>query len=166
MSKIIAIVALDENHAIGLNNKLPWHLPADLRHFKEVTLGKPIIMGRKTFESIGRPLPGRKNIIVTRDKNFSAIGCDIVHSLPDAIQAASDVDEIFIIGGAQLFAEAMPLVQQLYLTIIHENFKGDTFFPPLNSAEWRETHREDHEVDEKNIYRYSFITMQRIRFQV
>lgn len=164
--QIAAIVALSENRAIGIDNKLPWHLPADLRHFKEVTLGKPIIMGRKTYESIGRPLPGRKNIIVTRDKTFSAAGCDIVHSLSDAIQAASDAEEIFIIGGAQLFAEAMPLVQRLYLTVIHENFKGDTFFPSLNNNEWHETHHEDHEPDEKNIYRYSFITMQRIHFQI
>lgn len=155
---ISAIVAISENRVMGKNNQLPWHLPADLRHFKEITLGKPIIMGRKTFESIGRPLPGRQNIVITRDKTFQAPGCSVFHSIDSALSALNE-EEAFIIGGAQLFEQMMPRIECIYLTIIHENFEGDVVFPELDISQWKEIDRLDCQPDEKNMYSYSFITL-------
>ena len=126
---ISLIVAHDKNHVIGYENKMPWHLPGDLQYFKEMTMGKPIIMGRKTFESIGRPLPGRRNIVITRNKNYSAEGIEIVGSLDEALELAGDVPEIMIIGGAQIFEQALEIADKLYVTLIHHEFKGDTYFP-------------------------------------
>jgi len=159
--QINAIVAMSENHVIGNKNQLPWHLPADLQHFKTITFGKPILMGRKTFQSIGRPLPGRKNIILTTDKNFTAEGCDVAHSIAEALKIVEDQTEIFIIGGANLYATMLPQVQKLYLTIINQQFSGDAFFPELNMSEWREISREDHLPDEKNQYAFSFLVLER-----
>lgn len=158
---ISAIVAMSENRVIGVNNQLPWHLPADLRYFKKITLGKPMIMGRKTFESIGKILPGRLNIIITRDQNYSVEGARVVHSLEDALKLA-DQNEMVIIGGAQLFNEALSKIQRLYLTLIHAQIEGDAFFPIINMNHWKEVSREDHFKDEKNGYDYSFIVLEKI----
>lgn len=159
---ISAIVAMSDNRVIGHHNKLPWHLPADLQHFKKITLKKPILMGRKTFESIGRPLPERLNIVITRDKNFSAAGIDVTHSIEEALTLVKNHEEVFIIGGAELFNQTLMRVQRLYLTLIHQHFEGDTFFPELDKKEWREVAREDHEADEKNKWAYSFLVLERV----
>lgn len=163
--QISIIAALANNRVIGYQNQLPWHLPADLRHFKELTLGKPIIMGRKTFESIGKPLPGRKNIVVTRDQGYQADGCVVAHSLPEALAQAGAASEVMIIGGTELFAQALPLAHCLYLTFIRADFTGDVFFPLWDAAEWEETERQDFGADEKNKYSYSFINYSRRQSQ-
>lgn len=131
MSNISLIAALSENRVIGVDNKLPWHIPEDLKRFKRLTYGYPIIMGRKTFESIGRVLPGRKNIIITRDKKYSIDGAVIVHSFDEAIQRAAneETDEIFVIGGGQIFEQAIDKADQLYLTLVHTTLEGDAYFP-------------------------------------
>ncbi|MGM9943304.1 MAG: type 3 dihydrofolate reductase [Lysinibacillus sp.] len=126
---ISLIVALDKNRVIGLNNAMPWHLPGELQYFKETTMGKPIIMGRKTFESIGRPLPGRRNIVITRNPQYDAEGIELALSLDEAIKLAGDVEEIMIIGGQQIFTESLPLADRLYITEIDHEFEGDTYFP-------------------------------------
>lgn len=159
--RISAIFAMSENRVIGKNNQLPWHLPADLKHFKQITMGNPILMGRKTYESIGKPLPGRCNIVITRDTNYQAPGCVVVNSVESALAAVKDNDEIFIIGGALLYQETLPLTQRLYMTLIHHSFDGDTFFPALNENEWQEVERTDHPADENNKYSYSFVTLDR-----
>lgn len=155
--RIVAVVAMSENRAIGKDNQLLWHLPADLKHFKQITLGKPILMGRKTFQSIGRALPGRINVIITRDKNFKADGCIVVHSIQNALDVVKDHDEVCVIGGAELYRQMLPLMTRIYLTIVHHHFAGDAFFPELNSKDWKEVERVDCALDEKNIYSYSFI---------
>lgn len=157
-----AIVAMSENRVIGIDNQLPWRIPADLKHFKTITTGHPILMGRKTFESIGRPLPNRTNIILTRNANYDAPGCVVVTSIDDAIAKADPATEIFIIGGAEIYQQCLARVDQLYLTIVHEQFEGDAFFPELNSMEWREEDRVDHVADNENPYAYSFIKLRRI----
>lgn len=126
---ISLIVAHDEQRVIGYENGMPWHLPGDLKYFKEQTMGKPIIMGRKTFESIGKPLPGRRNIVITRNNSYSAEGVEIVASLDEALSLVGNVPEIMIIGGEQIFRLALPIADRLYVTVIHYSFKGDTFFP-------------------------------------
>jgi len=126
---ISLIVAHDKNRVIGYENKMPWHLPGDLQYFKEMTMGKPIIMGRKTFESIGRPLPGRRNIVISRNERYNADGIEVVSSLDEALQLTKDDVEVMIIGGEQIFRIALPLAQRLYITEIHNEFKGDTYFP-------------------------------------
>ena len=150
------IVAVDENNLIGNNNQLPWHLSADLKYFKSVTMGKPIIMGRKTFDSIGKPLPGRKNIIITRNNNFKAAGCEVYTDINEAIKNCEPEEECFVIGGAELFRIALPLANKLYLTKIHHQFEGDTFFPALENRIWKLTDADHHLKDEKNKYDYSF----------
>jgi dihydrofolate reductase len=140
------IVARASNGVIGKDNQLPWHLPADLKYFKAVTMGKPIVMGRKTFQSIGRPLPGRQNIVVTRNPDFDSNGITVVHSVEAAIAAANQVAEIMLIGGTELYKLSLPLVDRIYLTEIHQNFDGDAHFPLLNS-QWQEISREDHVSD-------------------
>ena len=126
---ISLIVAHDHNHVIGYENGMPWHLPGDLQYFKQKTMGKPMIMGRKTFESIGRPLPGRRNIVVTRDANYRADGIETATSIEEALALAGDVPEIMIIGGEQIFRLSMELTDRIYITKINHSFKGDTFFP-------------------------------------
>lgn len=161
MTKVSLIAAMGKNRVIGSNNQLPWHLPADLQHFKALTMGKPIVMGRKTYESIGKALPGRTNIVLTSHSNFSAPDCQICHSLADAFQVAADVSEIMVIGGAAIFEQCLPLAQTMYLTIIQQDFAGDTYFPKWSPAEWQEVERQDYTPDEKNAYCYSFITLRR-----
>ncbi len=155
------IVAMDEGRVIGANNAMPWHLPADLRHFREVTMGKPIVMGRKTFESIGKALPGRRNIVISANPDFVAAGCMVVPNLQAALESAADAPEIMIIGGATIFAQTLAQADRLYLTVIHHRFDGDTWFPEIDAVKWREVARSDHAADERNPYDYSFITLER-----
>ncbi len=154
------IVAVSQNGVIGKDNKLPWRLPADLKRFKALTLGHPIIMGRKTFESIGKPLPGRINIIITHQMGYKACGALTAPSLKDAILLCGDEEEVFVIGGATVYEQALPLADRIYLTLIHQDFEGDAFFRWENWA-WRETAREDFDPDSKNPYRYSFLTFEK-----
>lgn len=159
------IVATSINRVIGRNNVLPWHLPADLAHFKSVTMGKPVVMGRKTWESIGKPLPGRTNVVVTHDKNYQADGALVVGSLAEAESAAErehgDIDELMIIGGATLYDEVIDSVDRIYLTEVNEVVEGDTWFPDIDVSDWREVSREDFEADDKNPFDYSFIVLDR-----
>ena len=152
------IVAASENNVIGKDNRLPWHLPADLKYFKNTTWAMPIIMGRRTFESIGKPLPGRHNIVITRNKDYNADGATVVGNLNDAVKAAesNDVNEFFIIGGAELFNTTMDQAQRIYLTRVHANIEGDVFFPALNKEEWELVSEKNMEADEKNEYGLSF----------
>jgi len=158
---ISIIVAVAENNVIGKDNKLIWHLPKDLKHFKETTTGHFIIMGRKTFESNGRPLPNRTNVIITKDKNYQVEGCIIVHSLKEALHLAKGETEIFIIGGGEIYKQAMPIAEKIYLTKVNQFFEGDTFFPEINMKEWMELSRKDFEPDEKNKYPFSIIILER-----
>nr|WP_229521228.1 dihydrofolate reductase [Massilia sp. IC2-477] len=153
------VVAIDAQRGIGVDNQLPWHLPEDLAHFKRVTLGKPIIMGRKTFDSIGRPLPKRRNIVVTRNPDWRAEGVEVAASLQDAI-AQLDGEAASIIGGAQIFSESMNLADCMIVTEIDHVFRCDTFFPPIDPALWQETARETHH-SEASGYGYAFVTYTR-----
>lgn len=159
---ISLIVAMDRNRLIGRGNALPWRLPADLQHFKAVTLGKPIVMGRKTYESIGRPLPGRHNIVISRNPAFSAPGCTVVPSVDAALAAAGEVAEVMVIGGAQLYAETLPRAQRIYLTRIDAGFDGDAWFPALDADVWQECQRAEHVPDDKNPYPYTFLVLERV----
>jgi dihydrofolate reductase len=154
------VVAIAANNAIGKNNKLLWHLPKDLKHFKELTTGHTVIMGRKTYDSVGKPLPNRRNIVVTR-QNIDIPGCEVVNSLEAALQLGAQEKQLDIIGGAEIYRQAMSLTNYIYLTIVHQHFDGDTYFPEINYDEWLEISREDHEPDEKNNLPYSFITLKR-----
>lgn len=155
------IVAVGENNEIGKNGRMPWHLPADLKHFKSLTLGKPIIMGRRTFEAIGKPLPQRRNIVVSRNPAWHALGCETTASLADALVLAAGTPEIMLIGGGELYREALPRAQRIYLTRVHASFDADTFFPVLDIADWKEITRAKYAADEPNPYAYSFITLER-----
>ncbi|QQG46166.1 MAG: type 3 dihydrofolate reductase [Candidatus Niyogibacteria bacterium] len=160
--KISLIAAVSKNGVIGKTNSLPWHLPADLKRFKEVTMGKPIIMGRKTYASIGRPLPGRKNIILTSDENFTAEGCVIVHSKEDALKEVGDVEEAMVIGGGMTYEQFLPVASRIYLTEVDAGIEGDIYFPKFDRNEWREVFRERHEPDQKNQYSYSFVILEKV----
>ena len=161
--KISIIVAMALNRVIGRDNGLPWHLPADLQHFRQTTMGKPILMGRKTWESIGRPLPGRTSIIITRDPDYTAAGAVVVNTIDAALHAAARHGEIMVIGGAELYRQVLPLAGTIYMTLIHDEIAGDTFFPELEGDEWLEVERNDFEPDEKNPHEYSFIVLERVR---
>ncbi len=150
------IAAMDKNYGIGYGGKLPWRLPADLKRFKDLTRGHAVLMGRKTYESIGRPLPERRNIVITRDKNFSAPGCEIAASLAEAIALAGD-GEAFVIGGGEIYSQAMPFSGRLYITEVEGDFQTDTFFPKIDLGVWEEESRESHEPDEKNPHKYGFV---------
>lgn len=162
MRSIHAIVAIDENGAIGRQGDLLCHLPADMKHFKEVTMGHSIVMGRKTFESFPRrPLPGRQNIVITRNAGWQYDGVTVAHSLEDAI-AAAETDTVFIIGGEQVYEQALPQVDVLYLTQIHARWaSADAYFPAIDMNEWQEVSREHHESDHRNAYEFDFITLKR-----
>lgn len=153
---ISLIVAMDKNRLIGDNNKLPWNLPLDLAYFKKVTMGSTIIMGRKTFESIGRPLPERQNVIITRNKDYFKEGCQVCHSIEEALAFGIN-DEAFIIGGAEVYSKFLPYVDKLYITLIEENFTGDTYFPQIESDKWVLTSKMKGERNEKNPYNYYFL---------
>lgn len=158
---ISIVVAMSKNRVIGVKNTLPWHLPADLAHFKKMTLGKPIVMGRKTFEAIGRPLPDRDNIILTRDRNFKAPGCEVVHEL-DSLLARQDIPELMVIGGANIYAQLLPFTTTLYITYVDVELSGDAFFPEIARKEWVQTQCEERVKDEKNAYHCTFVTLERI----
>ena len=163
------IAAMDRNRLIGNKNQLPWNLPADLAHFKKVTMGKPIIMGRKTFESIGRPLPGRTNVVISRDPHYSADGVKVVNSLDAALRLAEDIalidgaEEMVVIGGAEIYREALPLARRLYLTEVHAVVDGDARLPDIDWDCWREVRRERHDAEGNNPYDYSFVVFERRR---
>ena len=159
--RIALIVAMAENRVIGRNNQLPWHIPADLRHFKTLTMGKPIIMGRRTWESLPGLLPHRTHVIVTRDCDYAVEGGLVVHSLDQAFGLVGDVDEMMVVGGANLYAQTLPLASRMYLTLVHGVFEGDTRFPEYPQAEWRETSRESHPADERNPHAYTFLQLER-----
>lgn len=159
------VVARADNGVIGRDNALPWHLPADLRHFKRLTVGKPVVMGRKTFDSIGKPLPGRHNIVMTRDPDWRAEGVTVVANLAEAVAAAgldpkSRAEEVMIIGGAAVYAEALPVATRVYLTEVHDAPAGDTVLPAFDPARWRETAREAHPAEDGRPA-YSFVTLER-----
>ena len=160
---ISMISALAKNRAIGKRNALPWYLPADLKHFKENTVGKTIVMGLNTFKSVGeKPLPNRKNIVLTDDKNYQAPeGVVLAYSIEQVLEITKDEPEVMISGGAMVYQQFLPLAQRLYLTFIDHDFDGDIFFPEFNIDEWQEVSRENHEPDEKNLYKYSFVTLER-----
>ena len=166
--KLSIIVAQAQNRVIGINNNLPWHLPEDLRYFKQVTMGKPIIMGRKTFDSIGRPLPGRTNIVITRDGSYQPEGVKVVNSLEAARELAESIctidgcDEAMVIGGAQIYEQALSLADRLYLTQVHADVNGDAWFPEFHPGDWMEMGRDDFAASGHNPYDYSFIVLQRI----
>jgi dihydrofolate reductase len=157
---ISLVVAVAANNAIGKNNQLLWHLPADLKHFKQVTTGHTVFMGRKTFQSIGKPLPNRRNIVIS--KSVTAIeGCEVLPSLEEALLLADKHEELMVIGGATIYNLALPKANRIYLTRVHHEFEADTFFPEIDLNQWQETTREDFLPDEKNPFRYSFITLNR-----
>lgn len=160
--RVSLIVAASANNVIGVRGELPWRLPVDLRRFKQVTTGKPIIMGRLTWDSIGRPLPNRRNIVISRNPDFTAAGCDIVASPDEAVEMAGDVDEVMIIGGGQLYREFLPRAQRIYLTRVAVTIEGDASFPELVEEEWCETSRESHLADAEHAYAFQIIQLERI----
>lgn len=160
--KVTLIAAMAHNRVIGIDNSLPWDLPADMRHFREQTMGKPILMGRKTYDSIGRPLPGRQNIVVTRDPAVAIEGCDVVHSIEEALQIVGDAPEVMVMGGESFYRQLLPRADRLLLTLIELEIEGDAWFPQWEAAEWEEVAREDHPADERNCWPYSFVTMERV----
>jgi dihydrofolate reductase len=153
---------MDSNRVIGNNNSLPWHLPADLAYFKQTTMGKPVIMGRKTFDSIGKALPGRKNIVLTRDNNFEAPDCEIATDIDQAMSKVDGSLEVMLIGGASLYEQTIQSADIIYLTLIHHEFNGDTWFPEINPINWKLESRDDFERDEKNQFAYSFLKYLRV----
>lgn len=162
MPRISLIAAMADNRVIGIANKLPWKLPADMKWFREHTLGKPIVMGRKTFESFGaKPLPGRTNIVVTSDLNYCAEGCVITHSVDAALQVAGDVPEVMIIGGASFYKQTLRRAERIYLTVVHHAFDGDAWFPELDARAWREAARVDCPADAQNPFDCTFLVLDR-----
>jgi dihydrofolate reductase len=156
------IAAMSENRVIGRDNDLAWHLPDDLKRFKELTRGHHVIMGRKTFESVGKPLPGRTNIIVTNQKDYKAPGCIIVHTLKEAIQKAENDSQPYIIGGGKIYDQALPLCDTIELTHIHAHVEGDTYFPEVDTNKWQIVAKESHPADDKHEFAFDFLTYHRI----
>jgi len=156
------LVAMATNRTIGINNTLPWRCPEDLKHFKALTMGHHMIMGRKTFDSIGKPLPGRTTVVVSRNRNLKVEGCLVAHSLPEAIAACTGDGEIFIVGGAELYAQALPLVDTLYITEIKQDVEGDAHFPEFNRAQWQEISHETRSQETPQPLEYRFVTYRRI----
>ena len=161
-TRVSIIVAMAQNRTIGINNSLPWRCPEDLKHFKALTMGHHMIMGRKTFDSIGKPLPGRTTVVVTRNTQLQIEGCLVAHTLHGAIAACSGDDEIFIVGGAELYAQAMPLADTLYVTEIQQDVMGDAYFPAFNPAEWQEVSREARSQEAPQPLQYHFVTLKRL----
>ncbi len=165
--RLALIAAVAENGIVGRDNRLPWHLPEDLKYFKRTTVGKPVVMGRKTWDSIGRPLPGRTNIVISRQSNLRLEGVSVVADLPAALRLAEGIagregsDELMVIGGSEIHALALPMAQRLYLTEVHAQVAGDAFFPAWNRHEWEESSRRRHSADDTNPYDYSFVIYNR-----
>lgn len=166
--KIAIIAAVANNNAIGIDNKIPWHLPEDLRYFKSITMGKPIIMGRRTFDSLGKPLPGRTNIIVTKErvnhhKNIMiATGIDEAIKIAEQVAIAQSAEEIMIIGGAHIYKQTLSLADKLYLTRIYKSFDADTFFPDIDTGQWHETFREEHFSKNSAVFKYAFTVLETV----
>jgi dihydrofolate reductase len=159
--RISFVVAAAENGVIGNGNQIPWRLPDDLKWFKKVTMGKPILMGRKTFESIGKPLPGRTNIVISRRSGLTLPGCLVVSSMGEALEAATGAEELAVIGGAEVYAQALSSADVIHLTRVHANIAGDVVFPALDAREWHERLTERHPADERHAYAFSFIELER-----
>jgi dihydrofolate reductase len=155
------VVAIAENNAIGKNNELLWYLPTDLKHFKQITNGHPIIMGRKTFDSIGKPLPNRRNIVITRSAGLEIPGAEVCHTLAEAIALCKAEKEVFIVGGAEIYRQAINNTDKIYLTRVHAQYEADAFFPEIDQKEWKEVDTEAHQPDEKNNVAYTFSTLLR-----
>ena len=158
---ISLIAAMDKNRVIGKDGKLPWHMPKDMKFFRDTTKGKTVIMGRKTYESIGRPMPNRINIIITRDNDYKVEGCIVVHSIDEALKAAGNVEEVMVIGGSQIYKEFLPKANRIYLTKIDAEVEGDTYFPEFEIEGWKEVSYEEHERDAENEYDYAFIVLEK-----
>ncbi|HSM29272.1 MAG TPA: type 3 dihydrofolate reductase [Woeseiaceae bacterium] len=159
--RISLVVAASKNNVIGRDRGLPWHLPDDLRHFKRLTVGKPVIMGRRTFESIGRPLPDRRNIVMTRDANYAADGCDVVTSVEEALDAAQGAGEVMVIGGGQVYRDFLPHADRVYLTRVQADVEGDTYFRDIDRIRWRLVSSEHHDADEKHAYAFDLMEFER-----
>ena len=163
------VVAMAENRVIGRNNQLPWYLPEDLKYFKRVTMGKPIIMGRKTFESIGKPLPGRTNIVITRNTDYQAEGIKVVHTLEEAVELCEsigmidDTNEAMVIGGAEIYRQSLAIADRLYLTKVHAEVEGDAYFTEFPEEEWKELGRESYKAEGPNPYDYSFVVLENLK---
>jgi dihydrofolate reductase len=155
------VVAMARNGVIGRDNAMPWHLPDDLKHFKALTMGKPMLMGRKTFAAIGKPLPGRTSLVLTRDPAWRAEGVIAVRSLDEAFEKAGSAPELCVVGGAEIYNLTLPIAQRIHLTQIHADIPGDTVFPPLDASEWHETERLEHPADERHAYPMTFSTLER-----
>lgn len=160
---ISLVAAMANNRVIGLDGDMPWHMPADLAHFKKSTLGKAVLMGRKTFDSLGRPLPKRRNIVITRQDGLELPGCNIETDLPAVLRRWPSDQDLMVIGGATIYQQAMPYADQLILTFIDADLHGDTYFPAWDEAQWQESARELHSADDKNPYNYRFVTYSRLR---
>lgn len=162
---VCLVVAAAENNVIGVDNELPWHLPKDLQYFKQLTMSKPIVMGRKTFDSIGRPLPGRENIVITRQQDWQHEDVHVVHDLAAAVELAQQLNpalDVMIIGGAEIYRQSLPLAEKIYLTRVYTELDGDAFFPALDASQWRETACEKHPACERNPYPYAFCVLERV----
>ncbi len=159
--KISLIAAMAHHRVIGKNNQLPWHLPADLKHFKALTTGKTVVMGRKTFEAIGKPLPNRKNIVLTRDTRWTSEGVVVLHTWEQVLETCNADEELMVIGGAQLYQQTLPMVSQLYLTMIDTEIEGDAYFPEWDANDWQVVERNEQGADEKNSYNMVFMTLKR-----
>lgn len=161
MTSVAIIVAMAKNRTIGLDNTLPWRIPADLKHFKKLTMGHHMIMGRKTFESIGKPLPGRSTVVVSRDRDLKIDGCTVVHSLPEAIATCARDPQIFVVGGADIYAQTLELADTLFITEIQQDVVGDAQFPEFDRTKWQEVSREQHSQQEPQPLEYHFVTYRR-----
>lgn len=162
MTRVSLIAAMDSNRLIGCKNQLPWQLPADMKHFRQITMGKPVIMGRATFTSIGRALEGRHNIVLSRDPDFQAVGCTVAHSIDEALEAANQAAEVMVMGGANIYSQLMSRASRLYITLVEgHTFEGDAWFPQIDETTWQITKRDAHCSDAKNPYPYSFFVYQR-----
>lgn len=160
---ISLIAAMDKKHGIGQGNRLPWHLPEDFRHFRQLTLGKPVIMGRKTYESLPEPLAKRRNIVITQQTDFIAPGCEVVHSIAEALNLVKDTEEVMILGGGTIFKTMLPRAQRMYLTLVDADVTADAFFPTWNDQEWQEVANRYFAKDEKNAFAMRFVTLERIK---
>jgi dihydrofolate reductase len=158
---ISLIAAIGKNRELGFKNKLPWHLPDDLKHFREITTGHAVVMGRRTFESIGKPLPNRKNIVMARSLDFEAPGFLVAHSFGEVLALAGNDTEVFVIGGAETYATALPVAKRMYLTFVDAEVPADSFFPDFNEAEWREISSEHHPADDRHPYSFTFKIFER-----
>ena len=157
------IAAVSENRVIGANGQLPWKLPADLKRFRVLTMGHHLLMGRKTFASIGRPLPGRTTVVITRRRDYAPSQVLVAHGLKEAVEMARADDEVFIAGGAQIYHQALNCADRIYLTVIHQKFEGDAYFPEYDETDWQLISQDHHEMDERNPYLYSFLTLEKRR---